>query len=232
MVSRSATGCLLRLGFFLQAQPSRHNKGQEEKGSVSKVKSQTQKRDDLICYSGNQLDASNPERKRGKKREVPKKKKKSVLKSAVLEERALRRRQALQEQSESVDVQKEGDGTVDSSTCVSDTVLSGAEEIQGCVCVTESGEVTDDNGRKDEDVNITEVLNLTESLKENLSLNTICKATALSEDVSDGPECAEEMMRTVERGEGDCTDIPSGLLPHGFSEDLRRLSVHSRRFRE
>jgi hypothetical protein len=196
------------------------------------VKSQTQKRDDLICYSGNQLDASNPERKRGKKREVPKKKKKSVLKSAILEERALRRRQALQEQSESVDVQKEGDVTVDSSTCVSDTVVSGAEEIQGCLFVTESGEVTGDDVRKDEGVGITEVLNLTESLKENLSLNTSCKATTLSEDVSDGPESTEEMMCKFERGEGNCTDIPSGLLPHGFTEDLWRLSVHSRKFRE
>ena len=215
---------------MLQAQPSRHNKGQAEKGSMSKVKSQTQKRDDLICYSGNQLDASNPERKRGKKREVPKKKKKSVLKSAILEERALRRHQALQEQSESVDVQKEGD--VDSSTCISDTVLSGAEEIQGCLCGTEGGEVTGAGVRKDEGVSITEILNLTESLKENLSLNMSCKATTLSEDVSDRPESTEEMMCKVEREEGNCTDVPSGLLPHGFTEDLWRLSVHSRKFRE
>jgi len=212
---------------LFQAQPSRHNKGQAEKGNVSKVKSQTQKRDDLICYSGNQLDASNPERKRGKKREVPKKKKKSVLKSAILEERALRRCQALQEQSENVDVQQEGGVTVDSSTCVSDTVLSGAEEIQGCLCVTESGEVTGDEG-----VNSTEVLNLTESLKENLSLDTSRRATTPSEDVSDGPESTEETLCKVERGEGNCTDVPSGLLPHGFMEDLRRPSVHSRKFRE
>jgi len=198
---------------------------------VSKVKSQTQRRDDLICYSGNQLDASNPERKRGKKREVPKKKKKSVLKSAILEERALRQRKALQEQSESVDVEKEGDVTVDSGTCVSDTVLSGAE-IQSCLCVTESGEVTGDDVRKDEGVNITEVLNLAESLKENLSLNMSCKALTVSEDVSDGPETTEEMMCKVERGEGNCTDILSGLLPHGFTEDLWRLPVHSRKFRE
>ena len=196
------------------------------------MKSQTQKRDDLICYSGNQLDASNPERKRGKQREVPKKKKKSVLKSTILEERALRRRQALQEQSERVDVQKEGGVTVDSSTCISDTVLSGAEEIQGCLFVTESGEVTGDDVRTDESVNITEVLNLTESLEENLSLNTSCKATTLSEDVSDGPETSEEMMCKVERGEGNCTDVPSGVLPHGFTEDLWRLSVHNRKFRE
>lgn len=199
---------------------------------MSKVKSQTQKRDDLICCSGNQLDASNPERKRGKKREVPKKKKKSVLKSAILEERALRRRQALQEQSESVDVQKGGGVTVDRSTCISGTVLSGAEEIQGCLCVTESGEVTGDDVRKDEGVNITEVLNLTESLRENLSVDTSCRATTLSEDVSDGPESIEEMMCKVERGEGNCTDIPSGLMPHGFTEDLCRPLVHNRKFRE
>jgi hypothetical protein len=199
---------------------------------MSKVKSQTQKRDDLICYSGNQLDASNPERKRGKKREVPKKKKKSALKSTILEERALRRRQALQEQSESVDVQKEGGVTVDSSTCISDTVLSGAEEIQGCLCATENGEVTGDGVRKDEGVNFIEVLNLTESLKEDLSLNMSCKDTALAEDVSDGLESTEETMCKVERGEGNCTNIPSGLLLRGFTEDLWRLSVHSRKFRE
>jgi hypothetical protein len=199
---------------------------------VSKVKSQTQKRDDIICYSGNRLDASNPERKRGKKREVPKKKKKSVLKSAILEERTLRRCRALLEPSESVDVQKEGGVTVDSGACVSDTVLSGAEEIQGCLCVTESGEVRDDDVTKDEGVNITEVLILTESLKENLSLGTSGKARTLSEDVSDGPESTEEMMCKAERGEGNCTDVPSGLLPHGFVEDLWRPSVHSRKFRE
>lgn len=199
---------------------------------MSKVKSQSQKRDDLICYSGNQLDASNPERKRGKKREVPKKKKKSVLKSAILEERALRQRQALQEQPENVDVQKEGGATVDSSTCVSGTVLSGAEEIQGCLCVTESGEMIGDDVRKEEGVHITEVLNLTESLKENLSLDTSCRATTLSEDVSDGPELTEEAMCKVERGEGNCTDVPSGLPPHDFMEDLWRPSVHSRKFRE
>jgi len=195
---------------------------------MSKVKSQTQKRDDIICYSGNQLDASNPERKRGKKREVPKKKKKSVLKSAILEERAWRRRQALLEPSEGVDVQKEGGVTVDSSACVSDTVLSGAEEIQGCLCVTETGEVKDSDVTKDEGVNITEVLILTEALKENLSLGTGGKATALS----DGPESTEETMCKVERGEGNCTDVTSGLLPHGFMEDLWRPSVHSRKFRE
>jgi hypothetical protein len=199
---------------------------------VSKVKSQTQKRDDIICYSGNQLDASNPERKRGKKREVPKKKKKSVLKSAILEERTLRRRQALLEPSESVDVQKEGGVIVDSGACVSDTVLSGAEEIQGRVCVTESEEVTADDVSKDEAVNITEVLILTESLKENMSLGTGGKATTLSEDVSDGPESTEEMLCEVERGEGNCTDVPSGLLPHDFMEDLWRPSVHGRKFRE
>jgi len=214
---------------------------------MSKVKSQTQKRDDLICYSGNHLDASNPERKRGKKREVPKKKKKSVLKSAILEERALRC-QALQEQSESVDVQKEGGGTVDSSACVSDTILSGAEEIQGGLCVTERGEVTGDDVRKDEGVNIAEVTgdgvregegvnttavsNLTESFEENLCLDTSRKAAALSEDMSGGPESAEETMCKVERGEGNCTDVPSGLLPRGFTEDLWRPSVHSRKFRE
>jgi len=199
---------------------------------MSKVKSQTQKRDDIISYSGNQLDASNPERKRGKKREVPKKKKKSVLKSAILEERAWRRRQALLEPSEGVDVQKEGGVTVDSSACVSDTVLSGAEEIQGCLCVTEIGEVKDNDVTKDEGVNITEVLILTEALKENLSLGTGGKATTLSEDASDGPEPTDEMMCKVERGEGNCTDVPSGLLPHGFMEDLWRPSVHSRKFRE
>lgn len=199
---------------------------------MPKVKGQAQKRDDVICYSGNQLDASNPERKRGKKREIPKKKKISVLKSAILEERALRRRQAFEGQTVSVDMQKEGGVTVDSSTCISDTVLSGAEEIQGCLCVTESGEMTDDEVRKDEGVNITEVLNLTESLKENLSLSMSCQATVFSEDVSDGLESTEEMMCEVERGEGNCTVDPSGLLPHGFTEDLWRLSIHSRRFRE
>jgi hypothetical protein len=199
---------------------------------MSKVKNQTQKRDDIICYSGNQLDASNPERKRGKKREVPKKKKKSVLKSAILEERAWRRRQALLEPSEGADLQKEGGVTVDSSACVSDTVLSGAEEIQGCLCVTETGELKDNDVTKDEGVNITEVLILTEALKENLSLGTGGKATTLSEDVSDGPESTEEIMCKVERGEGNCTDVPSGLLPHGFMEDLCRPSVHSRKFRE
>ena len=197
-----------------------------------KVKSQAQKRDDVICYSGNQLDASNPERKRGKKREVPKKKKVSVLKSAILEERALRRRQAFKEQSVSVDVQKEGGVTVDSSTCMNDAVLSGAEEIQGCLCVTGSGEMTDDEVRKHEGVNITEVLNLTESLKENLSLSTSCQATTFSEDVSDGLESAEEMICKVEKGEGNCTVDPSGLQPHDFMEDLWRLSIHSRKFRE
>jgi hypothetical protein len=199
---------------------------------VSKVKSQTQRRDDILCYSGNQLDASNPERKRGKKREFPKKKKISVLKSAILEERALRRCQAFQKQSEIVDVQKEGGVTVVSSMCVHDTVLSGAEEIQGCLCVTESGEMTGDDVRKDEGVNVTEVLNLTESLKENLSLNESCLDTTLSDGVSDGTESTEEIICKVESGEGNCTVVPSGLLPHGFMEDIWRFSVHSRKFRE
>ncbi|KAJ9579554.1 hypothetical protein L9F63_004739 [Diploptera punctata] len=43
-------------------------------------------------YFGNQLDASNPQRKRGKMREVPKRKKLTSLKCAILENRALRRR--------------------------------------------------------------------------------------------------------------------------------------------
>lgn len=217
---------------LIKAQPSRHNKGHVEKGSVSNMNSRTQKRDDLIRYSGNQLDASNPERKRGKKREVAKKKKISVLKSVILEERALRRQcQAFQEQSGSVDMQKEDGVTVDSSACINDTVLSTAEEIQS-LSVSETGAVTGDNVRKDEGVNITEVLNLTESLKENLSLSTSCQGTTLSEAVSDGLESTEEMMCKVERGESNCTVVPSGLLPHGCMEELWRLPFHSRKFRE
>jgi hypothetical protein len=199
---------------------------------VSKVKSQTQKRGDIISYSGNQLDASNPERKRGKKREVPKKKKISVLKNVILEERALRRRRAFQEQLDVVDVQKEGGVTVVSGTCIGDTVLVGTEEIQGCLCVGESRELTGDDVRKDEAANVTEVLNLTESLKENLSLNASCLDTALSEDVSGGMESTEEMICEVESGEGNCTVVPSGLLPRGLVEDILRLSFYSRKFRE
>jgi hypothetical protein len=200
---------------------------------VSKVKSQTRKRGDILSFSGNQLDASNPERKRGKKREVPKKKKISVLKNVILEERALRRRKAFQEQSDVVDVQKEGDVTVVSGMCIGDTVLVGAEEVQGCSFVTESGEVTGDDIRKDETVSVTEVLNLTESLKENLSLNASCLDTTPSEDVSDGMESTEEMICKVESGEGNCTDVPSVLLPpRGLDEDVWRLSFHGRKFRE
>jgi hypothetical protein len=178
------------------------------------------------------LDASNPERKRGKKREVSKKKKISVLKSVILEERALRQQhRAFHDQSGSVGVQEEGGVTADSSAGINDAVLSAAGEIQGCSCVTDTGEVTGDDIRKDEGVNITEVLNLTESLKENLSLSRSCQTTTLS-DVSDGLECTEEMISKVDRGGGNCTMVPSGLLQHGVMEELWRLSVHSRKFRE
>jgi hypothetical protein len=223
---------VVQVGFFLQAQPSRYNKTQGEEGSVSKVVSRTQKRDDVIRYSGNQLDASYPERKRGKKREVPKKKKISVLKSAILGERALRRQlHTFQEESGRVDLEDSG-VTVDSSACVNDSVVSGAEEMRSCLCVTETGEVTGDNGSKVEGVNITDVLNLTESLQENLTLGSSHQASALSENVSSGPESTEEMIHKVERGEGNGTVTAAGLLPHGCTEELWRLPVYSRKFRE
>ncbi|PSN47594.1 hypothetical protein C0J52_04560 [Blattella germanica] len=64
-----------------------------------------QKRDiGSVHYSGNQLDASNPQRKRGKVKERPKKKKLSNLKIAILEGRALRKR--LKAVTEYVDISK------------------------------------------------------------------------------------------------------------------------------
>jgi hypothetical protein len=226
----------------LQTQQARHNKGQGKKGGVLKVNRWVQKRDSPNQCSGNQLDASNPERKRGKKKEVPKKKKNTVLKSAILEERALRRHlRVLQEQGESVNIQfissqNQSDFTVHNNThgvtndssvkqAVGNNFLSGTETVP-------FGDMTGGNIGKTEGSDSTEILDLTQYLKENLSLTTNVQAETLEQNVSDGPEPAQEMIQKSEMGEGNCTLVLSGSPSRSCTDMLERFSIHSRRFRE
>jgi hypothetical protein len=211
-----------------------------------------QKRDDIVQYSGNQLDASNPERKRGKKKEVPKKKKITVLKSAILEERALRcKLRALQEQAQNVNMQPDSsqmqaDITVSSSTHEM-TIDSGVKQIaqnpplsetkeNEDFCVTETvlfEEVTgSDNIKRAEDLNSTEILDLTQHIQEKLSLSTDDQAKVLLQNVSDVPDNAQEMIRKTEAQEDNCTVVLSGSPKHGCTGVIQRFPVHSRRFRE
>lgn len=202
-----------------------------------------QKRESPNQYSGNQLDSSNPERKRGKRKEVPKKKKKSVLKSAILEERALRQQlQVSQQQGESMDIQpissqEQGDVTVHSNThgVTNDSTVKQAVGNKNFLCGTETvpfGEVTDDNIRKAESPNNTEILDLTQYLKENLSLTTNVQAKTLEQNVSAGHETAQDMIQKTEIGESNCTLALSGSPSHSCTDVFQRFSIHSRRFRE
>lgn len=202
-----------------------------------------QKREGPNQYSGNQLDSSNPERKRGKRKEVPKKKKNSVLKSTILEERALRQQlRVLRQQGQSVDMQsissqEQGDVTVHSNThgVTNDSSMKQAVGNKNFVYGTETvplGEVTSDNIRKSECPNSTEILELTQYLKENLNLTTNVQAETLEQNVSAGPETAQDMIQKTEMGEGDCTLALSGSASHSCMDVLQRFSIHSRRFRE
>jgi hypothetical protein len=202
-----------------------------------------QKRESPNEYCGNQLDSSNPERKRGKKKEVPKKKKNSVLKIAILEERALRQRlQVLRQQGQSVDTQsissqEQGDVTVHSNPhrVTNDSSLKQAVGNKNFLCGTEIvpfGEVTSGNTRKAESPNSTEILDLTQYLKENLSLKTNVQAETLEQNVSAGPETAQDKIQKTEMREGDCTLALSGSPSHSCTDVLQRFSIHSRRFRE
>jgi archaellum component FlaF (FlaF/FlaG flagellin family) len=236
---------------LLQTQSSRHNKEQEEKGGVSKVNGSLQKRDNLVRYSGNQLDASNPERMKGKKREMPKKKKISVLKSAILEERALRRNlRVTQEQAQNVHMksessQKHADVTVNNSSHEISVDSSVKQIAQGtfisenmeseklCVSQTVSfEEATGDNINKVKDLNSTEILDLTYYVQEKLSLSTNDEARMLSRNMSHVPENAQEMIMKTEAQEDNCTEVLSGSPKHDCTDVFQRFSVHSRKFRE
>jgi hypothetical protein len=204
-----------------------------------------QKRESPNQYSGNQLDASNPERKRGKRKEVPKKKKNTVLKGAILEERALRQRlQALREQRESVvtqllsslELSELGDVTVHSNIhgVTNDSCLKQAVRNETFLCGTENvlfGEVTSDNVRKTEGLNSAEILDLTQCLKENLSLTPNVQAETLDQNMSDGSETAQVIQKT-EMGEGNCNLALCGSSSHSCTDMLQTFSIHSRRFRE
>jgi len=215
------------------------------------VSRQVQKRDSVVQYSGNQLDASNPERKRGKKKEVPKKKKITALKNAILEGRKLRHHlRELQEKAESVDLQLESSQKQDNVTASSSAhtevknnsilkqvaqseLMSGTSEFQN-LCVTEImsfGEVTDGNVKKAEDVNNTEILDLTQYLQK-VSLNTNVQTKIHEQTVSCVPESAQEMIHKTEMGDDNCNLVFSGSSPSGYTDVLQRPSVHSRKFRE
>jgi hypothetical protein len=189
-----------------------------------------QKRDNPNQYSGNQLDASNPERKRGKRKEVPKKKKNTVLKSAILEERVLRQHlKVLREQ-------EQGDVTVHSNAhgVTNDSCLKQAVRNEAFLCDTENipyGEVTSDNARKAEAPNSAEILDLTQCLKENLSLTTNVQAETLDQNVSDGSETTQVVQKT-EIGEGNCNLALCRSPSHSCTDMLQSFSIHSRKFRE
>lgn len=211
-----------------------------------------QKRGNAVRYSGNQLDASNPERKRGKKSEVPKKKKISVLKSAVLEERALRRNlRTSREQAQNLNIhsessQKKADVTVTNSPhemrtyasvkqTVSNTPLTETTETRD-LCVTGSvlfEEVMGGgNNKKAGDLNSTEIVDLTHLIREKLNLSSDDQAKMLLQNVSEVPENAQEMIQKTEMQEDNCAMILSGSLKHCCTDVIQRLPVHSRRFRE
>jgi hypothetical protein len=188
------------------------------------------------------LDASNPERKRGKTKEVPKKKKNTVLKGAILEERALRQRiQALREQRESVvaqflSSQELGDVTVHSNThgVTNDSCVKQAVRNETFLCCTENvlfGEVTSDNVRKTEGLNSADILDLTQCLKENLSLTPNVQAETLDQNMSDGSETAQVIQKT-EMGEDNCNLALCGSSSHSCTDMHHTFSIHSRRFRE
>lgn len=75
-------------------------KVRETKGE-SHVKAKASMKQEVVKYSGNILDSDNPERKRGKQREVPKPKKPSNLKQAILQDRAKRKEASLRDQDTS-----------------------------------------------------------------------------------------------------------------------------------
>ncbi|PNF14760.1 hypothetical protein B7P43_G08341 [Cryptotermes secundus] len=228
---------------LIKTQPAKCNKSQGENGGVLKVNRWVQKKESPNQYCGNQLDASNPERKRGKKKEVPKKKKNSVLKSVILEERAVRQQlQVLRKQGQSVDIQsvssqEQGDVTVHSNAhaVTNDSSVKQAVGNKNFLCVAETvpfGEVTSCNVKKAESPNSTEILDLTQYLRENLSLMTNVQVETLEQNVSAGPETAQDMIQKTEVGEGNCTLALSGSPSHSCTDVLQRFSIHSRRFRE
>ncbi|XP_021940353.1 selenocysteine insertion sequence-binding protein 2 isoform X2 [Zootermopsis nevadensis] len=238
---------------LIKTQPSRCNRGQGEKGGMSKVGRWVQKGDSRVWYSGNQLDASNPERKRGKKKEVPKKKKVTVLKNAILEERALRQKlRASREQTQDVNVQPEssqeqvdgiavvnGDDEMTADSWVKRTAPDRApsktkESVDLCVTGTDVFEEVAGGGnfKKAGDLNITEILDLTQHVQEKLSLSTDDKAKILLQNISHVPENAQEAIKTTGMQEDDCTVVLPESPKHGCTDVIQRFFVHSRRFRE